>query len=100
MIMALCQHAVSVRAPPAPPPYVIAAPDCRVKALQHWTVDHVAAGAHHSLFITRDGSVLGCGRGDEGQLGMEGQGLVTLPQHLPLPARDANQCWGEGACKY
>src|SRR3990167_3418350 len=45
----------------------------------------VAAGNHHSLFLTEDGSVWSCGLNDYGQLGLGNMSNVDLPTLIKLP---------------
>ena len=45
----------------------------------------IAAGGRHTLAVTDDGSIFGCGASGVGQLGLEVQDNQTLPTRVPLP---------------
>lgn len=44
----------------------------------------VASGLEHSMFLTNDGEVYGCGEGEHGQLGL---GYCSLIEYRPIKIR-------------
>ena len=52
----------------------------RVRLPARARVDRVAAGRAHTVFLTRRGGALGCGRNHAGQLGLENRDDVVSPQ--------------------
>ena len=53
----------------------------QVKSLDGYRVVYIAHGSRHSLFLTRDGSVLSCGMNNVGQLGC----VTTAECDLQIP---------------
>lgn len=47
-------------------------------------VTRVAAGHHHTLFLTESGNVWACGRNSRGQLGLGSKAgsFASVPQHI------------------
>lgn len=67
----------------------------RVATLRGLAIAEVGAGAAHSFFVARVGTVLACGCGAQGQLGVVHQFLPVgdiadqaTPQRVDLPGRD------------
>ncbi|CAD7697676.1 unnamed protein product [Ostreobium quekettii] len=68
----------------------------KVVALDGREVEMVACGSQHTLFLSQDGSVFGCGSNDFGQLGYSGNNgtdvaYVSLPAKLKLPFNKGQQ---------
>jgi hypothetical protein len=76
---------------PRPSPCDLPSPDRQVSALEGQQVKQVSCGAGHTLFLTQDGAVYGCGDGASGQLTQRAlqmdadAGLVLQPVKLALP---------------
>jgi alpha-tubulin suppressor-like RCC1 family protein len=47
-------------------------------------VSQISAGSFHSLFVTKDDKLYGCGRNNKGQLGFRGQGVNPKVQAPPV----------------
>ena len=45
----------------------------------------VGAGAFHSLFLTEDGKVYGCGKNTQGELGLDSKMKLLYPTLIPIP---------------
>ncbi|GAX82001.1 hypothetical protein CEUSTIGMA_g9429.t1 [Chlamydomonas eustigma] len=63
---------------------------CKVDTLDDYKVCSASCGSSHTLFLTQDGSVLGCGDGASGQLTQRADQMgisnaATLPFKLALP---------------
>lgn len=54
-----------------------------IKLTNLFGICQVAAGHHHSLFLTTEGRVFGCGINDRGQLNLEDSMMLPLIEQLP-----------------
>lgn len=59
-------------------PSSILAKPTKVDALQEHKITYVSAGAAHTVFVDKTGSVYTCGKGTAGQLGYEPDALYTV----------------------
>ena len=62
-------------------------------------VTQVAAGHHHTLFLTESGNVWACGRNSRGQLGLGSKAgsFATIPQRLEA-LTGVFKCMHKGVC--
>lgn len=58
-------------------------------------VEQVAAGHHHTLFLTRSGGVWACGRNSRGQLGLGGKfgSFAATPHRIEALAGEPVRDW-------
>ena len=62
-----------------------------VKALEGQRLLQVAAGYHHTLFLSEKGELSSCGQGEMGQLGLRSFESVATPHKVQLVSQSTTR---------